>query len=98
MLRRWTRPAGFGALLSLGAISSFAACKSDDTQPSPETDAGPTQGCDEPADPNKAVRFAPHELVVAPGESRTVRVFIEPDVCTKTSIPLSSANAGVAKV
>jgi len=97
MLRR-LRPTSLGALLGLGVVSFFSACSSSDGDPPPNPDTGPPELCQEPNPANEIVRITPSDIVVAPGESRTVRVFIEPDVCTKTPIPLQVANAGVAKI
>ncbi|MBI2388530.1 MAG: hypothetical protein HYV09_02835 [Deltaproteobacteria bacterium] len=93
MLRRFFR------FTSLSSVIAIAACSSsDEQQQQPTPDAGPTDLCQTPEDQVKTVRFAPHSISVAPGESREVRVFIEPDVCVPTPVPLEVANAGTAKV
>ena len=82
MLRSLTRRPTC-AWLGIGLLTIFVGCKSGDA-PNPPVDSGATGPCDDPVDANKAIRFAPLALAVAPGESRTVRVYIEPDVCGQT--------------
>ncbi len=112
MLRRLTFASRFFparlALASLAILPTLAlsgvfvsACSSeDDTVPreNPPVDAGPTDLCQTPEDAVKKVRIAPREIVVAPGETRRVHVFIEPDVCVPTPVPLTVANAATAKI
>ncbi len=92
MLRRFVGP-------SFALVCMLASCSSDEPAAKPaETDAGNQPFCDPPADALKLVRFSARELVVAPGESRDVRVFIEPDVCDASPVPIVSSSEGVAKV
>ncbi len=82
-------------LLLLPAATS--SCSSKSSNSGNQVDAGPTNAfCSPPDDSTKAVRFVPNQLVLAPGQSAQVRVTIEPDVCTATSIPLAIADASVA--
>ena len=95
------------AALALAAIAAPAACHSSTDSPAqPAVDSGPPppstcktpDTCQEPRDELKIVRFTPTVIYVAPGESRQVRVYLEPDVCKAQSIPLAIDQASVAKV
>jgi len=90
MLRRL----GFWSLFSMVA---FVACSSGEETPAPQPNAC-AQFCSAPDPANMRVRFAPRALAVAPGETREVRVFIEPDVCEKTPVPITVENQATAKV
>jgi len=90
----------FFRVSSLFSVIAFAACGGGDEPAAnpPPADAGPTDVCQTPDDGVKKVRWAPRMIAVAPGETREVRVFIEPDVCESTPIPLTVENQGTAKV
>lgn len=80
--------------LSLLAISS---CTSSDGAP-PEPSAPSTTICQPAEDPFKKVWFAPRAIAIPPGETREVRVAIEPDACSPEEIPIVSDRPEVAKV
>lgn len=82
-------------------LVAFAACSSHDSdQPQPQDAGADTANdiCQTPSDEVKKIRASAQTLVIAPGESRDLRVYIEPDVCDSTPIPLTVDNASVAKV
>ncbi len=90
-------------VLSFLAALGPAACKSSSTADTPNPDGGPTSTCKvdplcvEATDEKKIIRFTPTSIVVAPGESKEVRVYVEPDVCTPQNIPLVPDAPNVAK-
>jgi len=89
MLRRLTRWSLFSLV--------FVACSNGRETPNPPPNAC-AEFCTDANPDNMKVRFAPRSIVVAPGETREVRVFIEPDVCKPTPVPLTVENQGTAKV
>lgn len=91
MLGRFSRGSFFAIVVA------FAACKSGE-EVAPVADAGPTDLCQEPSEGNYKVRVTPHTLVLSPGESRDVKLSIEPDVCVPTPIPITVENQATAKV
>jgi hypothetical protein len=98
-LRRLVR----GSLVStLGLLVSMIACKSSSDDGPPVNPDGGTGDCkldyfcQEAADELKDIRFNPTTLVLAPGETRKVRVYIEPDVCSPLDIPMVNDNASAA--
>ncbi len=92
MLRRLTR-------WSLLSVVGFVACSNGkETPANPPVDSGVNEFCTPPNPENQKVRFAPTSVVVAPGEGRDVRVFIEPDVCESTPVPLTVENQATATV
>ncbi|MGZ3418279.1 MAG: hypothetical protein ACXVEF_03055 [Polyangiales bacterium] len=82
------------------SLVAFAACSSDksETPAGPVTDSGPSELCQTPDDANKKVRASARSLVIAPGETRDLRLYIEPDVCDTTPVPIQVDNSGIAKV
>jgi hypothetical protein len=84
------------------SLVAFLACSSDKGDGGqPQLDAGPEtpdELCIEQDDSIKFIRATPRTIVVAPGETRDLRLYIEPDVCVSTPIPISVGNAGTAKV
>lgn len=92
MLGRLTRRCSFALVVG------FVACKSSDPDPGAPADTGVGDLCQEPSEGNYKVRFAPHSIVLAPGETREVHLSIEPDVCKPTPIPIVIANQATAKV
>ena len=90
------------ATLALLPLVAAGSCKSssDPAPVDPGVDAGPSacaiDGCQEPNDKFKSVRFTPSTIVLAKGETRPVRVYLEPDVCTTTVVPIASDTPSVA--
>ena len=81
------------------SLVAFVACSSDKTEPAgPVADSGTSELCQTPDDANKIVRASARTVVLAPGESRDLRLYIEPDVCEPTPVPITVDNAGVARV
>lgn len=91
--------ASLTALTLVVGLYGFVGCGGNDDAPPPNNDAATDvgDGCLEASDVNKAIRFDTRLLVVAPGEKRTVRVYIEPDVCSPQSVPIKVEGAA-AKV
>ncbi|GAC1354612.1 MAG: hypothetical protein NVSMB47_07980 [Polyangiales bacterium] len=102
MLRSFLRPRALRSALAIPALFVAVACgktSGDGGAPQPPAGACPArEGCTEPSNDVRAVRFTPSSLVVAVGETRPVRAFIEPDVCAPTSIGLTVDQPSVARV
>jgi hypothetical protein len=89
------------ALSSLALVLSAGACKSSSSDDTPQDGGGSCKldyFCTESTEEHKEPFVTPTQLVVAVGESRPVRVYIEPDVCSPQTIPVVSDTPSVAKI
>ena len=71
--------------LTLAALVLAWGCSSSPTGPTSQPYTPPSlmpgEACDETTAPTVVVHFDPPSLVLAPGESRPVRVIVDPDLC-----------------
>lgn len=90
------RAAAAAALLVLTCV---AACKDTPVDPSPVATITPLPGeiCDLENRPELRLTFDPPAVVVAPGETRPVRLTIEPDVCVPTRATYVASNPAIAE-
>ena len=86
------------ALYACFATTALIACGSDTTTPGgpngPQLDPG--EVCDAQNTAAVVIHFDPPNIVVAPGQSRPVKMLVDPDVCVPTQAMFSSDNASVA--
>lgn len=83
------------ALLVLAPL--LARCSSDTTTPAPVGNSylPGEQQCDPAQNATRHVSFDPPTVVVAPGQSRPVRMTVDPDVCTPQTVPITSSDPTV---
>jgi len=71
--------------ITLAALVLAWGCSSSTTSPTAQPYTPPSlmpgESCDETTAPTVVVHFDPPSLVLAPGESRPVRVIVDPDLC-----------------
>lgn len=86
------------ALYACFAASALLACGSDTAAPPGPNgpQIAPGEVCDPTSTSPVVVHFDPPSIVVAPGESRPVRMLVDPDVCAPTQAMFTSDNASVA--
>ena len=86
------------ALFACFAASAFIACGSDTTTPGGPTgpQLNPGEVCDSQNTASVVIHFDPPSIVVAPGQSRPVKMLVDPDICVPTQAMFSSDNANVA--
>src|SRR5579872_3011089 len=72
-------------LVALTAFVLGGGCSSSSSPTSTSNYTPPTlnpgESCDETTSPTVVVTFDPPQLVLAPGQSRPVRVIVDPDLC-----------------
>ncbi|MSP24267.1 MAG: hypothetical protein EXR75_03695 [Myxococcales bacterium] len=65
------------------------------TEPVPdapiEPNLGPGEICFAPSPTTVRLRFEPHNVMLAPGQTRIVRVVVDPDFCTPTAVTFASS-------
>lgn len=79
-------------------LACGAACSDTEADgPSPTTSPTlqPGELCDPENRPQLVLTFDPPSVVVAPGETRPVRLTVEPDVCQPNTATFTSDNAGI---
>ncbi len=95
MLRRVKRPLGL-----LAAIILFD-CASTTSNP-PPTPTGPIllpgEVCDTTNPTARAMRFDPPHVVLAPGQTRTVTMTVDPDICNTPTATFAVDGAGASVV
>ncbi len=82
------------------AAPVFAQCSTTPTAPPVDPNAylAGEQRCTSDDNPiPRRITFDPPSIVLAPGASRPVRMFIDPDFCQKQTIPITSANADIVQ-
>lgn len=86
------------AFLAASAALALTSCGSDSTAPPGQTTPQPDPGevCDPQNTATLVVHFDPPSIVLAPGESRPVKMLVDPDVCTATPAIFTTDNAAVA--
>ncbi len=87
--------------LHLGAaFVAMAACSDDPaaTAPGSSVALDPGEICDSDNRPELRLSIDPPNVVVAPGETRPVRLTIEPDACSPAIAKFATTNLGVADV
>lgn len=86
------------AILAALAASALACSNDGGGAPTaPAADAPPPgEYCESDQPGALRVRFEPAQIVLAPGASRPVTVTVDPDVCAKSRLTLSVADANVA--
>jgi hypothetical protein len=67
------------------------------TQPTTTTSLLPGEVCDPTTAPTVVVHFDPPRLVLAPGQSRPVRLVVDPDLCTGVTASFAMGDATVAQ-
>ena len=85
-------------LRSLLPLILIASCSDD--QVIPNVAEAPTLAkgelCDKTNRPELKLTFDPPNVVVGPGQTRNVKLTVEPDLCDPTSARISTANAAIA--
>ncbi|HTQ43664.1 MAG TPA: hypothetical protein VMI75_12965 [Polyangiaceae bacterium] len=88
------------AELALGCLVVVVGCSSSSGSSPAGPDAGPVPGPGETCDPTTApsvlVHFDPPQVVLAPGESRPVRVIIDPDMCAPVTGTFTMKDGSIA--
>ncbi|HEX7664610.1 MAG TPA: hypothetical protein VF407_08870, partial [Polyangiaceae bacterium] len=89
--------------VALAVLASLAAtsCGGGELTGAGPSDGGgstllPGEQCDPQNTAPVVVHFDPPSVVVAPGQSRPVRMIVDPDVCQTTTAQFTTDNAGVA--
>ncbi len=84
--------------IALALLPVLARCDGTSSPPAPPPDENlpGEQACDPTTITTFALSFDPPSVVVAPGQSRPVRLTVDPDVCTVKSVDFSSADGSVA--
>ncbi|MCA9621592.1 MAG: hypothetical protein KC731_21365, partial [Myxococcales bacterium] len=88
-----------GALAGVGALGSSCVTKQVGGGEGGGADlpvVGPGEVCFVPDAERVKVRFEPAFLVLAPGQTKKVRVVVDPDLCGETPITITGSNPEVA--
>ena len=88
-------------LLAVGALAGGASgCGDASVTPEevpPESNKpGPGETCSPPESEYVRARFEPAFLVLAPGQQRTVRLVVDPDLCKPTTVTFETTDASVS--
>src|SRR6185312_12672096 len=90
------------AELALGCLVVVVGCSSSSGSSPAGADAGPApvpgpgETCDPTEAPQVVVHFDPPQLVLAPGQSRPVRVVVDPDMCAPVTGTFTMKDASIA--
>jgi len=82
---------------SLAFLSLLAQCSSPPAQPTGPQPVPGEQTCDPAAVQAYKLTFDPPAIVVAPGESRPVRLILDPDVCIPSTVTFASSDESIVK-
>ncbi len=95
--RAFATVASLTALLAGSAIAT-SSCSGTSVLPESEPSGptlGPAEVCYTPNAMLVEIRMEPRFLVLAPGQTRAVRVVVDPDFCTTTPVTFTSSNPEV---
>jgi hypothetical protein len=82
--------------ICLGLLPVFVSCDNSSIQGLEDEPLAPGEACDAQSPTPVRLFFDPPRVVLAPGQTRVVRVTVEPDLCVRTGLSLSMQNASIA--